>query len=163
MPKKSLPPTLDKLLDAIPNRPDSQIWKKRQYCAKRTRKGLFHFIYDLFMWNEVVTRDRRRTDQSIKEVILAEFPASKHPILRKNLDSDDKGINYYRQLFNTGKLSRGAPPPYVSFRYNITGNRIDTRSGKEMSSKQQKAHMERYRSKFLKKLQTLEAKEAAAQ
>lgn len=156
MPKKRPPPTLDELLEKIPNRPDPKVFGKRRYMAKATKKSLFHFLFDLFMWNEIVPREKRRTDGGIAAVVLAEFP--NHTSLRKNLDSEKHGINYYRQLFNTGRLSKGQPAPYVSFRYDMQGNRISSRTGKSLSAREQKALLERYRSKFLKKQQLTEEK-----
>ena len=156
MPKKRPPPTLDELLDNIPNRPDPKVFGKRRFMAKATKKSLFHFLFDLFMWNEIAPREKRRTDGGIAAIVLAEFPT--YVSLRRNLDSEKHGINYYRQLFNTGRLSKGQPAPYVSFRYDLQGNRISSRTGVPLTARQQKELLEHYRGKFLKKQQLIEEK-----
>lgn len=152
--------TIDQLMERVPNRADPLIFKKARYRAKRTKKGLLHFLYDLFIWNEIVPRAKKRTDQGLKDAILAEFPDNKK--LRENLDTDTHGVRYYRQLYNTGILSRGQPGPYISFRYNMRGNRVDFTTGsKELTGAEQKKIVEKYGNRFMAKLEKRKKMQAA--
>ena len=72
-------------------------------------------------------------------IILSSFNRKEFPheaTLLENLDTGRQSVNYYRHLFNKGRMSKpkGSTPEKISFRYDTDGVIVDTRSGKRKLS-----------------------------
>jgi len=103
------------------------------------------FWATLFEGNELLTRTKKMTNAEIERQVRLEFPHE--PTLMENLDSGRQTVNYYRHLYNVGKLTkpRLTPPNHISFRYNETGQVVDTRTGKRVLTKEEHNELlERY-------------------
>lgn len=105
----------------------------------RTSKlGICRFWAALFEANESRSKRRKMTDEEIKRQVLLEFPIEDQPertqsALRKLGAVGEKGsvtVNYYRNLYNKGKLTGGVRPEVQSQRYNLEGEIVNGRSGR---------------------------------
>jgi|TARA_R110000824_G_scaffold229932_3_gene417540 hypothetical protein len=122
---------LDKLLN-IQKTPDPprKAWYRTH--GKRTGLGIMAFWATLFEGNELLPKSKKMTNAEIERQVRSEFPHEQ--TLLENLDSGRQSVNYYRHLYNKGRMSKpkGTPPQHISFRYNEEGLVIDTRTGKRM-------------------------------
>tara|TARA_R110000824_G_scaffold180908_1_gene361526 strand:+ start:811 stop:1302 length:492 start_codon:yes stop_codon:yes gene_type:complete len=122
---------LDKLLN-IQKTPDPprKTWYRTH--GKVSGLGIMAFWATLFEGNELLPKSKKMTNAEIERQVRAEFPHEQ--TLLENLDSGRQSVNYYRHLYNKGRMSKskGAPPQHISFRYNEEGLFVDTRAGKRM-------------------------------
>jgi len=122
--------TTQEAMMLVPNKPDPRFRRKRD-TGRFTKKGLCHFLFELFETNEQLPATQRRTNTALAQVVMNEFP--KNYELHERLKRGEKtGINYYRQRYNTGRLIPGKPIRLVSFRYNNFGDRVDYFTGKRL-------------------------------
>ena len=119
---------LDKLLD-IKNTPDAPRKTWHRTHGKKTGLGIMAFWATLFEGNEILPKGKKMTNAEIERQVRLEFPHEK--TLLENLDSGRQSVNYYRHLYNKGRMNRpkGTPPETLSYRYNDEGVLVDTRSG----------------------------------
>lgn len=119
---------LDKLLN-IKNTPDAPRKTWHRTHGKKTGLGIMSFWATLFEGNELLPRAKKMTNAEIDRQVRLEFPHEQ--VLLDNLDSGRQSVNYYRHLYNKGRMSRpkGTAPEFLSFRYCDQGYRVDTRSG----------------------------------
>jgi len=122
---------LDKLLD-IQKTPDPprKAWYRTH--GRRTGLGIMAFWATLFEGNELLPKSKKMTNAELERQVRSEFPHEQ--TLLENLDSGRQSVNYYRHLYNKGRMSKpkGTPPQHISFRYNEEGFVVDTRTGKRM-------------------------------
>ena len=138
------PANLDQILK-IENTPDPAKKSWHKTCGKKTKLGIMAFWATLFEGNELLPRNKKMTNAEIERQVRLEFPHEE--TLMENLDSGRQTVNYYRHLYNVGKLTkpRGTPPKHISFRYNEVGKIVDTRSGKRvLNSDEYDALLARY-------------------
>jgi len=86
----------------------------------------------LFQANEALPPHKKLTDQSIKLAVLKEFPTLGYESKDKLGPPDETGretVNYYRNLYNLGRLTSGKVPERKSYRYNEQGKRVNGRTG----------------------------------
>jgi hypothetical protein len=136
---------LDKILD-IRNTPDPvrKTWYRTH--GKKTGLGIMAFWATLFEGNELLSKSKKMTNAELERQVRAEFPHEK--TLLENLDSGRQSVNYYRHLYNKGRMSKpkGTPPEYISFRYSSDGEVVDTRTGKRLLDTESKNdYVEKYR------------------
>ena len=107
---------------------------KRRYCARsegiRTGLGICQFWATLFEANERLVQRKKMTDAEIKRQVAEEFPGRE--AVRKLLDGVTT-VNYYRRLYNKGRLTSGRIPKLPSRRYGIDGVRVNGRSGRTLT------------------------------
>ena len=122
---------LDKLLD-IQSTPDAPRKTWHRTHGKKTGLGIMAFWATLFEGNEILPKGKKMTNAEIERQVRLEFPHEK--TLLENLDSGRQSVNYYRHLYNKGRMSKpkGSPPETLSFRYNEAGVKVDTRSGNKV-------------------------------
>ena len=117
-----------------PDKP-SAIAKTR---GRVTNLGICRFLHNLFVLNETLPKENKMTNEELRRQLFREFPdylKEKHReylVRQKASDRplpDPSAVNYYRYLYNIGRLCRGEDTPYCSFRYDIDGEKVSTRSG----------------------------------
>lgn len=115
--------------------PPRKTWFKTE--GKKSGLGIMAFWAALFRGNEMLSKSKKMTNAEIERQVRLEFPHEQ--TLMDNLDSGRQTVNYYRHLYNVGKLTKpkGEPPEHVSFRYNTDGIPVDTRTGKRPLSEEQ--------------------------
>tara|TARA_R110002020_G_scaffold115383_1_gene265297 strand:+ start:5138 stop:5632 length:495 start_codon:yes stop_codon:yes gene_type:complete len=130
------PANLDQILK-IENTPDPARKSWHKTCGKKTQLGIMAFWATLFEGNELLSRNKKMTNAEIERQVRLEFPHEE--TLMENLDSGRQTVNYYRHLYNVGKLTkpRGTPPKHISFRYSNVGKVVDTRSGKRLLTQEE--------------------------
>lgn len=102
--------------------------------GRNTGMGICEFWSYLFELNERLPPRRKMTDEEIKRQMIEEFPD--RPTVKKLGPVGGKGrdtINQNRQLYNSGRFTRGAPPRVYSYRYTIDGEVADPRTGRPLS------------------------------
>lgn len=104
--------------------------------GKNTQLGICSFWATLFLANEGLRKSEKMTDAEIKRQVLAEFPKDEQPprtqeSLRK-LDEGEVTVNYYRGLYNKGRLTGKKIPKHLSKRYGNIGEVINGRTGKAL-------------------------------
>lgn len=96
--------------------------------------GICSFWCTLFLANEGLRKSEKMTDAEIKRQVLKEFPRHQQPSrTRESLRKLEEGIvtvNYYRSLYNKGRLTRGIVPKHQSRRYGDSGNLVHPKTGK---------------------------------
>ena len=123
--------------------------------GKVTDLGMMQFLFNLFLLNEKLPRHNKMTNEEIKRQLYREFPeymATRKDILEEKTRKaggrrppDPNSINYYRYLFNIGKLVKNSTPPLCSFRYNIEGEKVSSRSAdKVIDAVDVKSYLTRY-------------------
>lgn len=100
-------------------------------AGRRTKLSLGRFLAAVFETNELNPPHQKLTNAAIERLLFDEFPQKKEAFLRAR-KSGKGGVNYYRYLYNLGRLTGGIAPPYISFRYNDLGQPVDTRTGKRI-------------------------------
>ena len=122
----------------IQNTPDPKT--RRSYTpatrGKETGMGICAFWSTLFLANEGLPKKKRMTDAEIRRQVLAEFvpedqPARTKESLRK-LHDGEVTVNYYRGLYNKGRLTNGEVPDRVSKRYGEGGDAVKGKTGKPL-------------------------------
>ena len=129
----------------IENTPDPPRKTFQKTSGKKTGLGIMTFWATIFEGNELLPRTKKMTNAEIERQVRLEFPHEE--TLMENLDSGKQTVNYYRHLYNVGKLTkpRGTPPNHISFRYNEAGQVVDTRTGKRVLTKEEHNELlERY-------------------
>lgn len=101
--------------------------RKTVYCGKRTKLGLFEFLANVFIANERAAREDKLTNEAIEKMVIDEYNGE--TTLVKGFRSKKNTINYYRDLFNRGRLTNDEPPPVISYRYNADGHPVELRQG----------------------------------
>jgi hypothetical protein len=126
---KVCPENIGDVLD-IKSTPDKPRKTWHRTHGVKTGLGIMAFWALLFDANEIRVKLEKMTNAEIERLVRAEFPHEE--TLLSNLDSGRQSVNYYRHLFNKGRMSqpKGALPKNLSFRYDIEGNLVDTRTGK---------------------------------
>jgi hypothetical protein len=94
--------------------------------GKRTSLGVCTFWAALFERNERVPQEKRMTDAELIRQVAIEFPD--RPSTRK-LVQGKQTVNYHRQLYNSGRYTRGIVPKHQSRRYDEQGN-VTNRRGR---------------------------------
>lgn len=126
--------------------------------GKYAKLGLFQFLVEIFENNEQVSRENKLTNEAIKTLILDEYPDRK--TLQDGFKTGKYTVNYYRDLYNRGRLfpgpRRGTPPTRVSYRYNELGLVVDIRSGTRVLTPTERAE---YARKFFGIHSALKAKQ----
>ena len=114
----------------IKNTPDPPRKTWHRTHGKRTGLGIMAFWATIFEANEILPKLKKMTNAELERQVRAEFPHE--ATLLENLDSGRQSVNYYRHLFNKGRMSKpkGSIPEEISFRYNTDGLIVDTRSGR---------------------------------
>ena len=122
----------------IQKTPDPQVQRSHTPTTrgKETGMGICAFWSTLFLANEGLPKRRRMTDAEIKRQVLEEFPADSQPnrtkeSLRK-LAEGEVTVNYYRGLYNKGRLTNGKVPEKSSKRYGDNGDEVRGKSGKPL-------------------------------
>lgn len=110
--------------------------RKNKYSSRTKGKnfegGIMLWWATLFQANEALPPRKKLTDESIKEAILNEFPDLGYDAPTKLGKSGENGretVNYYRYLYNAGRLTSGKVPEIKSYRYNKEGKRVNGRTG----------------------------------
>ena len=120
---------LDKLLDIQKTvDPPRKTWYRTH--GKISGMGIMAFWATLFEGNETLSKSKKMTNAEIERQIRLEFPHEE--TLMENLDSGRQSVNYYRHLYNRGRMNKDVPPTQISYRYNEEGFIVDTRTGKRM-------------------------------
>lgn len=104
--------------------------KKPQFVGRCSGLGLFRFIAQVFEQNERVAREDRLTNEAIELMLLDEFGHNK--ALVEGFKTGKRTVNYYRDLYNRGRMHNDEPPPVISFRYNSAGLAVDLRNGTKL-------------------------------
>jgi len=91
-----------------------------------TSLGIMAFWKLLFEGNEKLPVNQKMTNAEIERQVRIEFPHES--TLLENLDSGRQSVNYYRHLYNKGRMTKGATPDLLSFRYDDSGNKVHTRT-----------------------------------
>jgi hypothetical protein len=128
---KVCPANIGDVLD-IKSTPDKPRKTWHRTHGVKTGLGIMAFWALLFDANEIRLKSEKMTNAEIERLVREEFPHEE--TLLSNLDSGRQSVNYYRHLFNKGRMSqpKGSLPTNLSFRYDIGGNLVDTRSGKRV-------------------------------
>lgn len=128
---------LDQFL-TIEQTPDPARRSFQKTSGKKTGLGIMTFWATLFECNERLPRTRKMTNAEIERQVRVEF--SHEETLMENLESGRQTVNYYRNLYNKGKLTkpRLVAPSHISFRYNTDGKIVDTRTGKRILSEEER-------------------------
>tara|TARA_R110000824_G_C14774941_1_gene631339 strand:+ start:70 stop:561 length:492 start_codon:yes stop_codon:yes gene_type:complete len=125
------PSQLDKILN-IQKTPDPprKTWYRTH--GKKTGLGIMSFWATLFEGNELLPKSKKMTNAEIERQVRSEFPHEE--TLLENLDSGRQSVNYYRHLYNKGRMSKpkDVAPKNLSYRYNEEGFLVDTRTGKRI-------------------------------
>jgi|TARA_R110000824_G_scaffold110495_5_gene258536 hypothetical protein len=139
---------LDKILD-IQNTEDlpRKAWHRTH--GKKTGLGIMAFWKTLFEGNEILPVSKKMTNAEIERQVRLEFPHEK--VLMENLDTGRQSVNYYRHLYNKGRMTKGAIPGdqgsgthSLSFRYNSKGKQVSTRSGKTLTAESKREYEQKY-------------------
>lgn len=109
-----------------PDRKPASIPKSR---GQRMGMGIYSFWATLFATNERLPKFRRMTDTEIKRQVMKEYP--NRSSVQRLADGRDT-VNYYRNLYNAGKLTGGIVPPIPSRRYSNKGLVLNGRSGRPL-------------------------------
>jgi hypothetical protein len=139
---KVCPANIGDVLD-IKSTPDKPRKKWHRTHGVKTGLGIMAFWALLFDANEIRLKSEKMTNAEIERLVREEFPHEE--TLLNNLDSGRQSVNYYRHLFNKGRMNRGKTPTMISLRYDIDGNVVDTRSGSHIASQKEIAgYTEKY-------------------
>lgn len=131
--KTKRPRSIEKVMDHFVGRKDDPLFRRYQ-VGKTTQLSLFEFLFALFEKNELLPANKRLTNEGLREALIFEFPNKKEDFLSGRYD-----VNYYRDLYNRGRTTPGgAMPKHVSFRYNAQGIAVDSRTGKQILTPEQK-------------------------
>tara|TARA_Y100001934_G_scaffold13174_1_gene16096 strand:+ start:213 stop:785 length:573 start_codon:yes stop_codon:yes gene_type:complete len=112
-------------------------------CGKKTGVGIMTFWAFIFEGNETLPPEERMTNAEIERQVRAEFPHES--TLIRNLDTGNQSVNYYRHLYNKGRMNDGIPPKKLSFRYNEDGDKVNTRTGRRKLSRNE---IKEYKQKY---------------
>lgn len=125
----------------IKNTPDPPRKTWHRTHGKRTGLGIMAFWATIFEANEILPKMKKMTNAELERQVRKEFPHE--ATLLENLDSGRQSVNYYRHLFNKGRMSKpkGSIPEKISFRYNIDGVIVDTRSGRRILTEEEMANL----------------------
>ena len=136
------PARLDKILDIQKTEdPPRKSWHRTH--GKKTGLGIMAFWRTLFEGNELLPVSKKMTNAEIERQVRLEFPHEK--VLLENLDTGRQSVNYYRHLYNKGRMTKGSPPDMISFRYNDEGKIVSTRAGKNiLTAEEQEAYKLKY-------------------
>lgn len=150
--------TVEEAMLQVPNKADPRFRRKRD-TGRFTKKGLCHFLFEMFEINEQLPAETRRTNAALTELVIKEFPRN-YPLHVRLRKGEKTGINYYRQRYNTGRLIPGRPVKYVSYRYNTFGDRVDYFTGKRrLTIAQQKEIHAKFCNKILENYKRYYAKQ----
>lgn len=140
--------TVKKLMDDYSGIPDTNHRRRKAVtCGKRTKMGIQQFLATIFEMNELNPRSKKLTNAAIQKLLLDEFP--NRPNLHRNFDAGKTSINYYRHLYNSGRLTNRMPAN-ISFRYNEVGIAVEPRHGKRpLTVPEKQQTIERYRKNYL--------------
>ncbi len=129
-----------------PNKPD----KKRSFGRRKgvtSHRTFSEYIYDLFMVNECLAQPLKKSDATLQEILLAEFPDIQ---LKHQFEKGTYTINDLRTRFNRGRF--GNPkglPPRVSFRYGygkLQGLPVNFRTGtRRLTTSEATIYIRKYR------------------
>ena len=112
-------------------------------CGLNTKLGIMAFWKLLFEGNEKLPANQKMTNAEIERQVRIEF--SHESTLLENLDSGRQSVNYYRHLYNKGRMTNGEAPELLSFRYDERGNKVQTRTAsKLLTEADEKAYVEKY-------------------
>jgi hypothetical protein len=106
--------------------------KASRFPGRCTGLGLFRFLAQVFDNNEKAPREDKLTNEAITAMLMEEFPHNKELI--KGFKEGKRTLNYYRDLYNRGRLTNDEPPPSISFRYNSDGLAVELRHGRTLLS-----------------------------
>jgi len=136
------PARLDKILDIQKTKdPPRKSWHRTH--GKKTGLGIMAFWKTLFQGNELLPISKKMTNAEIERQVRLEFPHEK--VLLENLDTGRQSVNYYRHLYNKGRMTKGFSPDTISFRYNDGGKIVATRAGKYiLTSEDQEVYKRKY-------------------
>lgn len=121
----------------------SDVKKKPVFAGKCSGLGMFQFIAQMLEANERAAKEDKLTDASLELMLIDEYPQNKRMIevFRTRL----RTINYYRDLYNRGRLTNDKPPPVISYRYNEFGLAVNLRHSDILLSTQDRMN---YAKKF---------------
>ena len=112
--------------------------------GKKTKLGIMAFWSHIFEANERLDTEKKMTNAEIERQVRLEF--AHEDTLMRNLDSGRQSVNYYRHLYNKGRMNKGISPKYFSFRYDYDGRVVDTRTGNRLLTKLEiKEYLEKYK------------------
>lgn len=111
--------------------------------GKKTQMGIMAFWRYLFEANEILDTENKMTNAEIERQVRLEFPHEDRLI--RNLDSGKQSVNYYRHLYNKGRMDNGVCPKHISFRYDYDGRIVNTRTGIQLLTR---ADIQRYIEKY---------------
>tara|TARA_Y100000401_G_scaffold30623_1_gene22394 strand:+ start:31290 stop:31775 length:486 start_codon:yes stop_codon:yes gene_type:complete len=136
------PSNLEKILDIQKTEdPPRKAWHRTH--GKKTGLGIMAFWKTLFEGNEILPKSKKMTNAEIERQVRLEFPHEK--TLLENLDTGRQSVNYYRHLYNKGRMTKGDTPEYISFRYDGDGKVVNTRTGNRLLSEEEiDAYIEKY-------------------
>jgi len=107
--------------------------------------GMHEFIGELLLANERCPIHSRRTNAALLATILYEYNDDQELEAKFTDTQHPYTVNYFRHLFNIGRLTRGERPPALSYRYNENGVAVDTRTGKKpLTPEQRTKYKEKY-------------------
>lgn len=135
----------------IEKTPDtSRRFKDAKKKGKNTGMGVWQLYETLFAGNEMLSKNKKMTDEEIKRQILLEFPEQEKPLGRPGR-SGKKTINELRQRFLRGDFTKGERPSCFSYRYDIDGDRVDGRYGtKKLTLTEQHEMLEQFETFWMK-------------
>tara|TARA_R100001163_G_C5068474_1_gene208860 strand:+ start:5768 stop:6253 length:486 start_codon:yes stop_codon:yes gene_type:complete len=136
------PSNLEKILDIQKTKdPPRKAWHRTH--GKKTGLGIMAFWKTLFEGNEILPKSKKMTNAEIERQVRLEFPHEK--TLLENLDTGRQSVNYYRHLYNKGRMTKGDAPEHISFRYDGDGKIVNTRTGNRLLSEEEiDAYIEKY-------------------
>lgn len=112
--------------------PDPPKQPKRLSKGKTTTLGICQFWVTVFTANEGCPKHRRLNDESIKQLVIREYPGQPAAI---DLQEGRKSVNFYRILYNCGRFTQGVRPKVQSNRYDDKGEIIPNRKYKKEKKK----------------------------
>ena len=115
------------------NTPDKPRRVVHRTIGRRTGLGVCSFMFNLMELNEMLPKNKKMTNEELKRQLFDEFPTHLSQ-LQRSFDQGNSSVNYYRTLYNEGRLIRSREPKNCAFRYNINGDKVDARSGKKLLS-----------------------------
>lgn len=108
--------------------PDPERSGGQRTHGRVTGLGILQFVFNLLDLNERLPKKKKMTNEELKRQLLAEFP-NRSAKISKSFAAGHTTINFYRYLYNRGRLVRGKAPTRISFRYDVDGHRVRSRDG----------------------------------
>lgn len=109
--------------------PDKLRPTHRKITGREYGISLWEFIAALLGMNELLPKDKKLTDESLKLSIIKEYPPAICKISGM-LQSGKKKVGWLRTLYNRGDLTQHTPPDIKSVRYTAEGEEANPFTGR---------------------------------